>query len=452
MPAQAQRSCCYEVPAISVDPIDAIGMGCDFVRSVLSLTTRHSVAYIGPYPPDPSGAAEFTLDLVNSTDLYGWQSFVIAVEPCAKIARDTFDSKVEFVLDPSDKLAFRKAVHHIASREASVVCLQLAPGVFDRASDTDIAAFLNAVQRPLVVVIHGLSATAQIKQRRIIELLVPGGAVFVSLTHAGVKLLADVYQIPRAQIRYIPLGAPNIEASAEASEAAKSRLGLSGKIVLTTIGCLDEALGAEETLSALRTVVDRNPRVVLQIISGQEASSLLHQANLDNMIDSLALRDHVLLADHHLDFRELIDHIAATDIYVSARRSDPVRITSSALAMAFVAGKLVVSTPTTYAQELLANRRGYIVPFRDPDALARRLNSILSDGKEAETIRSRAYAFGRGMTWQEVGIKYVELFNDLLTDPRGTLSNPVQPQRGQRSVAVWERARLKGNNFTSNAS
>jgi hypothetical protein len=73
-------------------------------------------------------------------------------------------------------------------------------------------------------------------------------------------------------------------------------------------------------------------------------------------------------------------------------------------------GKAVISTPYWHAQELLADDRGRLVPFRDQVALAREVIDLLDHPDECRAIQERAYHYGRKMVWSDVGRRYLDTF------------------------------------------
>ena len=106
---------------------------------------------------------------------------------------------------------------------------------------------------------------------------------------------------------------------------------------------------------------------------------------------------------------ELIQFISAADIYITPYL-DVAQITSGTLAYTLGAGKAIISTPYWYAEEMLAEERGALVPFDDPQALAGQVIDLLNNEAQRHAMRKRAYLFGRDMIWPQVARRYMQSF------------------------------------------
>ncbi len=122
----------------------------------------------------------------------------------------------------------------------------------------------------------------------------------------------------------------------------------------------------------------------------------------------------------------MLEFIGAADIYVTPYQNEA-QIISGTLAYALGMGKAVVSTPYWHAQELLADDRGRLIPFRDSVALAREVIDLLDHPDECRAIQERAYQYGRQRIWSDVGRRYL------------ALDEIVRDHLNQQLLELWER-------------
>src|SRR5204863_7006130 len=123
----------------------------------------------------------------------------------------------------------------------------------------------------------------------------------------------------------------------------------------------------------------------------------------------LGVDSSVIFHDRFVSQVELTEFLAAADIYFTPYLN-PDQITSGTLAYAVGSGKAVISTPYLYARELLADGRGILVPWRDPQAIAREVVDLIGDDAKRLALSERAAAHGVSMRWPAVARRYVEPF------------------------------------------
>jgi hypothetical protein len=144
---------------------------------------------------------------------------------------------------------------------------------------------------------------------------------------------------------------------------------------------------------------------------------------LQRRAKELGVGNHLIFHNRFVDLQELCECLGATDIYVSPYPNRD-QIVSGTLAYALGCGKAVVSTPYYYAEEMLAEGRGRLVPFKDSAALAEQVNDLLEHEEEFHAMRKRAYTYSRSMVWKEVARRYLELFNEVKAE-RACFPRPV---------------------------
>ena len=123
----------------------------------------------------------------------------------------------------------------------------------------------------------------------------------------------------------------------------------------------------------------------------------------------LGVENHVVFLDQFVDQPTLLDFISMCDVYVTPYLNEA-QMTSGTLAYSFGLGKAVVSTPYWHARELLGDGRGILVPFGDAAAIGVAIADLLTDDAQRRTMRERAYASSRPMTWERTAERYLAVF------------------------------------------
>ena len=346
-----------------------------------NLARRHKVAYVGTYPPKECGIATFTLDVVNSTDLSGWRSIVFAVDDTAPTEPHP-DSKVVYTIEKENRADYLRAARLLDKHKVSLLSIQHEYGIYGGDHGDYILDLVSAVTMPVAVTLHTVLPNPSEPQRRILKEMEKHVSTFVVMAHKAVELLQSVYGIAPSKIRFIPHGAPNAPYNAEKS--AKKKLGLEGRRILSTFGLISPNKGIEDAIAAMPAIVEKEPTATYLVLGQthpviKRKEGEWYRDSLVKQVADLGLTENVKFVDKYLTLQELLDYLLATDVYITPYYANPHQITSGTLAYAMVTGKVIVSTPYLYAEELLAEGRGFLYPFRDSDKLAEIIGNLLTD-------------------------------------------------------------------------
>ena len=194
----------------------------------------------------------------------------------------------------------------------------------------------------------------------------------------------------------------------------KDQFGVEGKFVALTFGLLSPNKGIEVMLRAMPAILKEFPNFVYIVLGATHPNLLREQGeryriSLERLAKDLGIKPNVSFYNRFVEIDELIEFIGMADIYITPYLN-PAQIVSGTLAYAFGCGKAVISTPYWYAEELLADGRGVLVPFGDSAALAREIVELLRDEPRRHAMRKKAYMLGREMIWSHVAHLYMESF------------------------------------------
>jgi len=368
--------------------------------------------FLGSFPPRECGIATFMKDVVDSFDAsYATRSAVIAIDEPGGEDR-VYPDQVVARLVQQDPESYARIAEFVNAHPCDVVNIQHEYGLFGGENGESAVELVSGIRKPVVTSLHTVLPDPSPEHMRVARALCATSSAVVVLSETGREILVDRYGVDPAKIHVIPHGVPDVPLVD--TREAKRRLGFGGRMTISTFGLINRGKGLEYAIEAMGAVARSHPEA-LYLILGQthpvirrnEGES--YRRALEASIAQNGLADNVKLVDKYLEFDELIEYLAATDVYLTPYLN-PVQIVSGTLAYAVGCGKAIVSTPYLYAKELLANGRGFTVPFRDPSAIATTLVALLDDPALRESTQRRAYKYGRHMTWPCVARGYGELF------------------------------------------
>jgi glycosyltransferase involved in cell wall biosynthesis len=204
-------------------------------------------------------------------------------------------------------------------------------------------------------------------------------------------------------------------------DGVKPLLGLTGRPTILSFGLLGPGKGFELAIRAMGDVVATVPAACYVILGATHPDLLsregeAYRSSLEGLVAQLGLGANVRFVNSYVDLPTLGRWLQAADVFVTPYPGAE-QVVSGTLAYALGTGKALVSTPYAYAQELLADGRGRLVPFDDSTALGRELSDLLLDQQARDLARHLAYEHGRQMTWPVVGASYRRLFQAVRKRP-----------------------------------
>lgn len=368
--------------------------------------------------PRLCGIATFTHDLAEAVAgaAPGADCFVGAVND--RVEGYEYPQRVRFELLEKDLDSYRRGADFLNFNNADVLCVQHEFGIYGGPAGSHLLALLKEVRMPVVTTLHTVLREPNPSQRKVMEELARRSDRLVVMARKGAEILRETYAVPESKIDIIPHGIPDVEFVE--SSFFKEQFGVEGRQVLLTFGLIGPGKGIEHVIEALPEIARQHPNVVYLVLGATHPHLVAREGEryrlgLERLAEERGVTEHVIFYNRFVSLDDLKEFIGAADIYLTPYLNEA-QVTSGTLAYVFGAGKAVVSTAYWHAQELLADGRGVLVPFRDPAAIAAGVCGLLDDPARMDRIRHDAYAMGREMIWPAVGQRYLESFQHARAD------------------------------------
>jgi len=385
-------------------------------QSKPSLPSR--IAVIGNYLPRQCGIATFTTDLCAAISAEYGTARLLALPVNDTEEGYDYPARVRWSLAQDELKSYQEAAEFLNFNNIDMVCLQHEYGIFGGPAGSHILQLLRGLKMPVVTTLHTVLREPNPDQLRVMEEIAELSDRLIVMSQLSSQFLQEIFKVPGGKIDMVPHGVPDLPFLDP--NFYKDRFGVEGKAVLLTFGLLSPNKGIENVIQALPQILSNHKNVVYMVAGATHPHVLRregeqYRTHLQALAKEVGVESNVIFHNRFVSPEEMVEFIGAADIYITPYRHEA-QVVSGTLAYALGAGKAIISTPYWHAIELLDDRRGALVPFQDPDAIARKTVELLDTPAIRHAMRKRAYLFAREMVWKSVAQGYMESFARVRSD------------------------------------
>ena len=386
------------------------------VHSKPSLPSR--IAVIGNYLPRQCGIATFTTDLCSAISAEYGTARLMALPVNDTEEGYDYPARVRWSLNQNDVASYEEAARFLNFNNIDMVCLQHEYGIFGGPAGSHILHLLRGLKMPVVTTLHTVLREPNPDQLLVMEEIAELSDRLIVMSELSSQFLQEIFKVPGSKIDMVPHGVPDLPFLDP--NYYKDRFGVEGKAVLLTFGLLSPNKGIENVIQAMPEILSKHKNAVY-IVAGATHPHILrregdgYRTGLQVLAKEIGVESQVIFHNRFVSPEEMVEFIGAADIYITPYRHEA-QVVSGTLAYALGAGKAIISTPYWHAIELLDDRRGALVPFQNPGAIAQKTVELLDTPAIRHAMRKRAYQFARDMVWKKAAQGYMESFARVRSD------------------------------------
>ena len=374
-----------------------------------------NIGFLSTFPPRECGLATFTEDLVHEI------SKITLIQPSVIAVVDKEDyknSQVKCKLNQHDRTSYLMTAFW-ANNNVDLLIIEHEYGIFGGECGEYIIDLARALNIPFIVTTHTVLLEPSAKQRTVLRDLGRLSTKVVTMAESSIPILAGTYGIESEKLVFIPHGVPNLHV--ESREKLKADHGLQDRKVISSFGLISPAKGLEYGIEAVAKVVPDYENLVYLILGKthpcvKASMGEKYRQSLIDLAESLGVQDNIKFIDKYLTKEEVITYLHLSDIYMTPYLSKEQAV-SGTLAYAMGCGRVIVSTPYRYAEEMLGDGRGMLAKFRDADSMASCIRTVLGNPERKKEMEMKTLTVGRTMTWATVADQYAELCMKIIIPP-----------------------------------
>lgn len=387
-------------------------------------TSHRNIVFLGTSLPRECGIATFTQDLLDQLEhIQGFNKpRIIAINN-----NETYHYQDQVIkeIDQHNLSDYTNTADYLNLSKVDLLVIQHEFGIYGGESGEYLIPFVERLTIPYIVIFHTVLTKPSAKQRQIMNRIAELSAKVVTMAQSTVQDLISIYGIEAAKVTFIHHGVPYVQT--ESRSVLKEQYGYADRKVISTFGFLSPGKGIEYGIEAMRGVVKQHPDA-LYIIWGKthpvvkQETGEVYRQKLSDLVEEYDLKSNVHFVDKLLTQKEVIQSLVMTDIYMTPYLGKDQAV-SGTLAYGVGYGRVIVSTPYRYAEEMLAEGRGMLADFRNSASLEACILQLLNNPTIIQEMEQRTHELGKTMMWSEIAKTYAAIFQENITISEQTKIN-----------------------------
>ena len=366
------------------------------------------IGFVSTYPPRACGIATFTRDLAQALTVRRRVQETVIVP----VKNDPSLASNENVINQYDRASYVVVAGFLNESNLDAVSIQHEFGIFGGMRGEYILDLCRNLEPPFITTFHSVIMKPDEKVFEIVREISNLSTNVVVTLESAKKLLTNHYEVAPEKIRVIPHGAPIPDQRRRSY--ARQHLHLRNRTVLVTTGLINPGKGIEHAIKSLSYLVKERPEVLYLVIGEthpevRKREGEAYRNMLLALVKRLKLQRNVRFVDEYLPEAELSLYMQAADIYLAPYLGRD-QVSSGTITFALTHGKVVVATPTVFADEALSHGRGLLCDFGDEYSIAKCVRRVLDDSKVRRRLETNAFNYGQDVAWGKVADEYADVF------------------------------------------
>jgi glycosyltransferase involved in cell wall biosynthesis len=392
------------------------------------------IGLISSYIPKKCGIATYSRDLIEAIekqDKVNVQWRLVAAEDNNE--SHSYDGKEIAILKKNSLKSYKNAARILNKWAPDIVLFEHEYGLYGGSwADVEkdniawhvptgdyILELIDKITAPIVTTLHTIVVKPDVTRQAVICNINKCSSKLIAMTNDTRNILKSQYGISVDDIEVIPHGVPQV--NSRNKKISKMGLGLNeNSFYLLVTGLINNNKGIDIIIRALPSILKKHHKVVLLVVGQTHPDVLaaegeLYRKSLINLAQELGVDGSLQFVNEYLPTEKLVDYFMIADIYLTIHK-DPEQAASGTLAYALGCGLVAISTPYRYANEVLSEGRGLLVPFNSPSAIAKCVNMLIEDKVMYKKTKHKATLFGKLSSWPKVAETYMKVIKGAIKE------------------------------------